>query len=63
MVELVKELFVVFHIEHVQDEVWIKILGFVVFLIFLEFFVCFVPFIVKVELFILVLICEFFRAR
>ena len=64
MVKLVKELFVVFHVEHVQNEVWIEDFGcflgvFVFFLIFFMGFVVFVPLVVRVKLLVLVLIGEF----
>ena len=64
MIELVKELLVVFHVEHVQNKVWIKEFGcflgvFSIFLIFFMVFVVFVPFVVRVKLLILVLIGEF----
>ena len=64
MIKLVKELFVVFHVEHVQNKVWIEDFGcfphvFGIFLVFFMFFVVFVPFIVRVKLLILVLIGEF----
>ena len=61
MIKLVKELFVVFHVEHIHNKVGMKDFGCFphVLVVFLVFFVGFGPFIVPIIFLILVLVGKF----